>query len=46
MSALSAMSATCTPIVFSVNTARIQRANASNSGFKPNVNSVHDESNV
>ena len=32
---MSAMSATCTPVVFSVNTTRIQRANDPYSGFKP-----------
>lgn len=42
---MSAMSATCTPVVFSVNTTRIQRANDPYSGFKPNVISIHDESN-
>ena len=46
MSAMSAMSATCTPVVFSVNTTRIQRANDPYSGFKTNVISIHDESNV
>ena len=46
MSAMSAMSATCTPVVFSVNTTRIQRANDPYSGFKPNVISIQYESNT
>ena len=42
---MSAMSATCTPVVFSVNTTRIQRKFDPYSGFKPNVINIHDESN-
>ena len=42
---MSAMSATCTPVVFSVNTTRILRKFDPYSGFKPNVINIHDESN-